>query len=186
MKRIVISLFAIVLHCLPLLGQNKQMQKPNVVLIYADDLGRGLLGTYGQKQYTTPNIDKLANGGMRFEKAYGGMYCAPARASLLTGMHDCHGNGAMTIVAAGIYKKLDNGLTLDEITSRVNEVALPARPDEVFLAEVAQKSGYTTGQFGKLEWGFATSPERLERHGWDHHFGYYDHLRPFYLRMGKK
>jgi arylsulfatase A-like enzyme len=192
MKRIVISLFAIVLHCLPLLGQNKQMQKPNVVLIYADDLGRGLLGTYGQKQYTTPNIDKLANGGMRFEKAYGGMYCAPARASLLTGMHDCHGNGAMTIVAAGIYKKLDNGLTLDEITSRVNEVALPARPDEVFLAEVAQKSGYTTGQFGKLEWGFATSPERLERHGWDHHFGYYDHLRchgyypPFLFEDGKK
>ncbi|MDO6807368.1 sulfatase-like hydrolase/transferase [Zobellia galactanivorans] len=181
-----------ILWNVPQCQAQKKIKKPNIVLIYADDLGRGMLGTYGQKMLTTPNIDKLASQGMQFERAYGAMYCAPARASLLTGMHDCHGGDAMTIVKAGIYKKLDNGLTLEEIKAKIHKVALPAEKGEVFLGEIAQKAGYTTGQFGKLEWGFATTPERMERHGWDHHFGYYDHLRchgfypPFLFENGKK
>ncbi len=172
--------------------QAQKANKPNVVLIYADDLGRGMLGVYGQKIIKTPNIDKLATQGVQFERAYGAMYCAPARASLLTGMHDCHGSNQLDIVKAGIYKDLDHGLTFDEIKSKINAVAVPAKKDELFLAQVAQNAGYKTGQFGKLEWGFATTPERLERHGWDEHFGYYDHLRchgfypPFLFENGEK
>lgn len=64
-------------------------QKPNVIFIYADDLGKGLLSAYGQQQFTTPNIDNLVHQGTSFEKAYGCMLSAPARASLLTGYHDC-------------------------------------------------------------------------------------------------
>ena len=153
-----------------------QQKQPNVIFIYADDLGRGLLGTYGQKIIATPNIDKLAAEGMRFDNAYGSHYCSPARASLLTGMHDCRTN-EFNITQAGIYQKLDNGLTFDQIKDRVNAVAMPAKKDDVFLAQVAKNAGYATAEFGKLEWGFATTPERLARHGWDYHFGYYDHQR---------
>ncbi len=169
----------------------KPAQKPNVILIYADDLGRGLLGTYGQEIIKTPNIDRLADEGMRFDNAYGCMLCAPARASLITGMHDCHSN-EWNITKAGIYKKLDRELTLDEIKEKIHNVAIPAKENDVFLGQVAQKAGYTTAEFGKLEWGFATTPERIARHGWDYHFGYYDHVRchgfypPFLFENGKK
>ena len=61
---------------------------PNVVLIFADDLGPGLLGCYGQQLIKTPNIDRLAAEGMKFTNYYGAVYCAPARWTLLTGMHD--------------------------------------------------------------------------------------------------
>lgn len=165
--------------------------QPNVILIYADDLGRGLLGTYGQEIIKTPNIDRLADEGMRFENAYGCMLCAPARASLITGMHDCHSN-VWNITQAGIYKKLDIDFTLDEIKEKIHKVAIPAKEDEVFLGQVAQNAGYVTAEFGKLEWGFATTPERIERHGWDYHFGYYDHVRchgfypPFLFENGEK
>ena len=65
-------------------SNNKQQAhpstKPNIIFIYADDLGRGMLGTYGQQIVKTPNIDRLAEGGIRFDNAYGCHYCAPARA----------------------------------------------------------------------------------------------------------
>ena len=165
--------------------------KPNIVMIYADDLGRGLLGSYGQKIIKTPHIDRLAKGGMRFDNVYGSNYCAPARASLLTGMHDCH-TEQFNVVRGGIYMKLDNGLTLDEITTQVHELGIPAGEADIFLGQVAQQAGYITAEFGKLGWGFATTPERVAHHGWDYHFGYYDHRRchgfypPFLFENGVK
>ncbi len=69
---------------------------------------------------------------------------------------------------------------------------IQAKPNELFLAQLAKQAGYTTGQYGKLDWGFQTSHERLTRHGWDHYVGYYDHQRahgfyPTYLwEDGKK
>lgn len=171
--------------------KGKEELKPNVILIYADDLGRGLLGTYGQEIIKTPNIDRLADEGMRFENAYGCMLCAPARASLITGMHDCHKN-EWNITGAGIYKKLDIDFSFDEIKEKIHKAAIPAKKDEIFLGQVAQNAGYVTAEFGKLEWGFATTPERIERHGWDYHFGYYDHVRchgfypPFLFENGEK
>jgi len=66
---------------------------PNIVFVYADDLGRGMLSCYGQKHFQTPNIDRLAREGMRFTRAYGCAFCAPSRASLFTGQwmsrHGC-------------------------------------------------------------------------------------------------
>ena len=63
--------------------------KPNVIYVYADDMGKGMLSAYGQRHFTTPNIDALVARGTSFENAYGCMLSAPARASLLTGYHDC-------------------------------------------------------------------------------------------------
>jgi len=167
------------------------VRKPNVIYIYADDLGRGMLSCYGQRHFKTPNIDRLAAEGTRFANAYGCAVCAPARASLLTGYHDCHA-GAWSYTKAGIYKELSTGgRGYDEIRELINNTSFNERSDEVFLADVARRAGLVTGQIGKLEWGFSTTPERLAKHGWDYHYGYYDHVRchgfypPFLWENGK-
>jgi len=62
--------------------------KPNIIFILADDLGYGDLGCYGQKKIKTPNIDRLAEEGMRFTQCYAGStVCAPSRCCLMTGVH---------------------------------------------------------------------------------------------------
>lgn len=165
---------------------------PNVILIYADDLGRGLLSSEGQQIIKTPNIDGLAKEGMRFENAYGSMFCAPARASLLSGYHDAQ-KGRWQLTSGGAYKKISTeNLNHVEVASRINEQLNDPPEDEVFLAEVFQKSGYVTGQIGKLEWGFSTTDAQMKRHGWDYYYGYLDHQRchgfypPFLFENGEQ
>jgi len=164
----------------------------NIIYIYADDLGRGMLSCYGQKHFQTPNIDRLASEGRRFTNAYGCAVCAPARASLLTGYHDCHA-GTWSYTKAGIYKGLSTGdRSYEEIKELINNTSFNERSDEIFLADIAKQAGLVTGQVGKLEWGFSTTPERLQKHGWDYHFGYYDHARchgfypPFLWENGER
>lgn len=166
---------------------------PNVVFIYADDLGRGLLSGEGQEIIKTPNIDKLSSQGVRFENAYGSMFCAPARASLLTGYHDCQ-TDKWKISGGGAYIALSKNKDLGNATVQqaIDDQYGPIPEDEIFLAEVFQKAGYVTGQFGKLDWGFSTTHNQLKRHGWDHYYGYYDHVRchgfypPFLYEDGKQ
>ncbi|WP_341227457.1 sulfatase-like hydrolase/transferase [uncultured Arcticibacterium sp.] len=153
----------------------KSTEQPNVILIYADDLGIGMLGHEGQESIKTPNIDRLAAEGMRFENAYANMLCAPSRASLITGLHDCHEN-RFEVTHGGIYKKA-NQSNLNEIENTINSVLSPIPEEQVFLGEVAQNMGYKTAQFGKLEWGFAATNMQMKRHGWGHYFGYLDHER---------
>ena len=164
---------------------------PNVILIFADDLGRGMLSCYGQQHFETPNIDRLANEGMKFNHAYGCAFCAPSRASMLTGLHDCH-EGTWSYTQGGLYHRLSAGeMTLDQVTELLHTTGLQAGPDDIFLAQIAEHAGYTTGQIGKLEWGFATTGERIRRHGWQYHYGYYDHQRchgfypPFLFENGQ-
>jgi arylsulfatase A-like enzyme len=176
--------------------ESKQVSaKPNVILIFADDLGPGLLGTYGQKLIKTPHIDRLATEGMKFNNYYGGVFCAPARWTLMTGLHDGR-MGGWRHSKAGLPIKRDSG----EITeaeyqvemAKVKAGAHPIHPQEVFLGQIAQQAGYRTAQFGKLDRGFLTWAERVERAGWDFHEGYYDHQRahgfypPYLWRNGKK
>ncbi|GAA3572958.1 sulfatase-like hydrolase/transferase [Snuella lapsa] len=165
--------------------------KPNIILIYADDLGKGLLGHEGQSIIKTPNIDRLAEEGMRFENAYAGMLCAPSRASLISGKHDCH-ETAFEITPAGIYKKISSANTpVDSIQKTLNNVLSPIPNNQVFLGQVAKEAGYITGQIGKLEWGFAATDQQMKRHGWDYYYGYLDHIRahgfypPFLFENGK-
>ncbi len=167
-------------------------QRPNVIHVYADDLGRGMLSCYGQKQFETPNIDRIAAAGTRFDNAYSCVLCAPARASLLNGRHDCHA-GAWTFTAGNVYTMMSSGqMAYDEVREVINNTGIQAGPDDVFLAQLFKQAGYATGEVGKLEWGFATTPERMARHGWDYHYGYYDHCRchgfypPFLFENGEK
>jgi len=65
-------------------------QRPNIVFVLADDLGWRDLGCYGSNFYETPNIDRLAQMGMRFTNAYAANpLCSPTRASILTGQYPC-------------------------------------------------------------------------------------------------
>ncbi|WP_225443948.1 arylsulfatase [Echinicola arenosa] len=161
-------------------AKNKEglnIEKPNIILIYADDFGRGLLSSEGQEIIRTPNIDRLAEEGIRFENAYGSMLCAPARASLITGYHDAHGD-RWTISAGGIYKKISTGeMEQEEIEAGLDAQRGDIPESEMFLGEVLKEAGYVTGEIGKLEWGFSTTSKEIKRHGWDYHYGYYDHVR---------
>ena len=167
-------------------------EKPNIILIYADDLGKGMLSHYGQKYLSTPHIDSIAQEGIEFKRYYGSTYCAPARYTLLTGMHDGH-KGAGSHTRGGFIKKLDTMHPKENewqkaydayMDSRKKEVPIPQ--NEVFLANIAKQAGYKTAQFGKLDIGFLTWNERVQRLGWDYHLGFYDHGRahgfyPMYL-----
>lgn len=150
-------------------------ERPNVVFIYADDLGRGMLSCYGQKHFSTPNIDRIFEEGMNFTNAHGCHICAPARASILTGVHDSH-CGRWQFTRAGIYKDYARGiLSLEQVYELIHKTGIVSRAGSVFLPTVFKQAGYITGQIGKLEWGFATTGDEIKSHGWDYHYGYYDH-----------
>ena len=167
-------------------------KRPNIVYIYADDLGHGMLSCYGQRHYRTPNIDRIADDGARFNRAYGTAFCAPARACLLRGQHDAHA-GRWTFCLGGIYNRHTDGqYSLDEVAELVHNTGITPGPDDPHLARLARQAGYTTAQIGKLEWGFATTADQLQRNGWDYHYGYYDHLQchgfypPYVFDNGRK
>ena len=69
------------------MSQDRPRQRPNILLIQADDLGYGDLSAYGQSNFQTPNLDRLAREGIRFTQYYAGStVCAPSRAALMTGL----------------------------------------------------------------------------------------------------
>jgi arylsulfatase A-like enzyme len=106
--------------------------RPNIVFIMADDLGYGHLGSYGQSLIRTPNLDRLADEGLRFTQFYAGStVCAPSRSVLMTGRH----TGRTSV--------------------RGNTGGIPLLPEDVTLAEVLREAGYATGIFGK--WGLGDS-----------------------------
>ena len=124
--------------------------KPNIIFIMADDLGYGDLGCYGQKTIRTPHIDRLAAEGIRFTQAYAGStVCAPSRCTLMTGKHQGHA--------------LVRG-------NRSPEVAL--RPEDVTVAEVLKRAGYTTALYGKWGIGGPVTSGRPNLKGFDDFFGY--------------
>lgn len=147
---------------------------PNLVVIYADDLGRGMLGCYGQKLVPTPNIDRLAAEGMRFSQAYGCAFCAPARASLISGIHDCHA-GRWSYNKGGSYVGIADQVGAQALFETLNNTGVRPRPGERHWATVAREAGVVTAQIGKLEWGFSVTAHDMTAHGWDYHYGYYDH-----------
>ncbi len=192
MKRMLISLLVAGLASSAL----ADAEKPNIILINADDLGIGLLGCYGQQLIKTPNIDRLADEGMLFNNYYGGVFCSASRWTLLTGMHDGR-IGGWKHNGSGMLMNLDKKQVPEpEYTQRFNEKVdatyQPIPDNEVFLAQVAQQAGYKTAQFGKLDVGFLTNHERVKRFGWDYYEGYYSHSRchgfypPYLWRNGEK
>lgn len=129
-------------------------QTPNVILILADDLGYGSLGSYGQQLIRTPHTDQLASEGMRFSSYYSGAAaCSPSRATIMTGKHTGHTR------IRGNRQLPDGG-------------QLPIRGDTFTLAEGLQTAGYTTALIGKWGLGDAGSAGDPSLHGFDHVYGY--------------
>ena len=129
-------------------------QKPNIIYILADDLGYGDLGCYGQSKFDTPNIDKLAEDGIRFTQHYSGStVCAPSRSSLMTGQHT-----GRTFIRGNKSMK--------------PEGQYPISSSIVTFAEILQKAGYKTGAFGKWGLGPPGSEGDPNMQGFDNFFGY--------------
>lgn len=129
-------------------------QPPNIVLIMADDLGYGDLGSYGQERIHTPNLDRLAREGMRFTQFYSGStVCAPSRSVLMTGQHTGH-----------------TPIRGNKEIQPIGQAPLPASSRTV--AEVLADAGYRTGAFGKWGLGGPGSEGMPSRQGFDTFFGY--------------
>jgi arylsulfatase A-like enzyme len=139
--------------------------RPNIIVILADDLGYGDLGCYGHRSFETPRIDRMAAEGVRFTDFYVPTpYCAPTRAALLTGRYPFR--SGMVFNPAP-----DNG---------IDDVGLP--DSELTLAEALRKAGYATTCIGK--WHLGHRPRFFPtRHGFDSYYGilYSNDMRPVQL-----
>lgn len=187
MKKSILSFWGIYtsipIMCFSQSVDTKKMNIPNVIFIYADDLGRGMLSHYGQKYISTPNIDRLFKEGTAFEYAYGCMYSAPARASLLTGYHDCR-TDKWNISQGGKLKDANTYEKLNSVEKEINPLRVELPAGDLYLPQVFKQAGYVTGQVGKLDWGFTATRQQIREHGWDYYCGYLDHQRAHFFYPG--
>lgn len=144
-----------------------EAQRPNIVLILADDLGYGDVSSYGSPDLQTPHIDALVETGMRFDRFYANApVCSPTRAALLTGRH------SPMVGVPGVVR-----------THAADSWGYLA-PDAVLLPAMLQRNGYHTALVGKWHLGLAPPNTPLDR-GFDVFHGflgdmmddYYDHRR---------
>jgi arylsulfatase A len=154
MKRnIPVALFAS-LAALSYAQTGKEKAHPNIVFILADDLGYGDLSCYGQKKFSTPNIDRLAHQGILFRQHYAGCtVSAPSRSSLLTGMHTGH-----TPIRGNKEWK--------------PEGQWPLPSESITIAEMLKTQGYATGAFGKWGLGYIDTEGDPNSQGFDEFYGY--------------
>jgi len=150
--------------------QQEASKKPNIIYILADDLGYGELGCYGQKKIETPNIDNLAETGMRFTQHYSGSaVCAPARCNLLTGMHPGHA------IIRGNHEWDSRGNVWSYkamIADSTLEGQYPLPDSTITIASLLQKAGYVTGMAGKWGLGAPHTNSIPNKKGFDFFIGY--------------
>lgn len=142
-------------------GGEKTSPRPNIVLIYCDDLGYGDLGVYGSEVHRTPHLDRMAEEGVKFTDFYvtSGV-CTPSRSSLLTGSYprrvDLHVNArpAGSVGRQVLFPRAHKGLN----------------PDEITIAELLKEQGYATACIGK--WHLGDQDAFLpSRQGFDYYYG---------------
>jgi arylsulfatase A-like enzyme len=140
------------LLCPPIVGAD---DRPNVVLIVADDIGYGELGCQGNPQIPTPRIDSIAREGVRFTSGYvTASYCSPSRAGMLTGRDQNR-----------------FGCDANPVGARNDEPGVGLPPSETTLAGHLKGLGYATAIVGKWHLG-GSSPHHPLRHGFDEFFGF--------------
>lgn len=148
---LLIAVFGVI-ACKSRRSNEDKKEKPNIVLIMADDLGIGDVGVYGQEIFSTPNVDQLVSEGMKFTNFYAGStVCAPSRATLLTGQHTGH------------TKVRGNG-------------EFPLDPVKKIIPEMLKEEGYTNAMFGKWGLGLEGSSGSPEKRGWDEFIGHLHHI----------
>jgi len=145
--------------------------KPNILIIFADDMSYYDLSGLGQIHFSTPNLDNLLNQGLFFSEAYAGSCeCAPSRGSLLTGKHMGHCTIRQNNSVRGQEYLLDSDVT---------------------IAEALKKAGYKTGMVGKWGVGLPGTEGVPNNQGFDYSCGFYDQGRahtyyPHYLMENDK
>ena len=158
-KKPFIATFSLVLLCFLLTlsilsGQETSQDRPNFVIIFADDLGYGDLGVYGHPTIKTPNLDRMAFEGQKWTNFYvGASVCTPSRAALLTGRLPIR-SGMSSAKSRVLFPDSKNGLPASEVT----------------LAEQLKKRGYNTAAIGK--WHLGHKEQYLPtNNGFDYYFG---------------
>ncbi|MDE6377130.1 MAG: arylsulfatase, partial [Duncaniella sp.] len=131
---------------------------PNVIFIIADDLGIGDVTPYGQRLIKTPNLERMAQEGMKFTQCYSGTaVSAPSRASLVTGLHTGH-----TFIRGNL-----------SASNTGDPEGQAAMPDGTYtIAQMFKNAGYSTGCFGKWGLGYPGSESDPTKVGFDHFMGY--------------
>jgi arylsulfatase A len=139
---------------LPARAKQPHASKPNLIVILADDLGASELSCYGSTHNKTPNLDRLAERGVRFRTAFASPVCHPSRFTILTGQYGCH-HGVYNFAArrGGPEAK---GRGPDDITSHV------------VWPQLLQKAGYATAMSGKWQLSGA-HPTAIREAGFDEH-----------------
>lgn len=145
-------------------------KKPNIVYILADDLGYGDVGAYGQRLVKTPNIDALAQSGVKFTRHYSGApVCAPSRYALLTGLHMGHA------FIRGNDEWGSRGDVWDFAAMLADSTLEGQRPipdSTVTLGEVLQQAGYVTALAGKWGLGAPATEAVPNQQGFNYFVGY--------------
>jgi arylsulfatase len=134
--------------------------KPNVVIILADDMGYSDLGCYGS-EIPTPNLDALAQGGMRLRSFYNCAQCCPTRASLISGMYSHQ---------AGVGDMIDGHSLAVRTAAASPRYSDRLDPRALTLAERLRPAGYQTYMTGKWHLGYHEGQRPLQR-GFDRYFG---------------
>ena len=154
------------------LARQKPLNKPNVIVIVSDDAGYIDFGCYGGKQVPTPNIDAIANQGVRFTDAYvSASVCAPSRAGILTGRYQQRfgfEHNTSNVLAPG-YQKTDVGMD----------------PSEQTIGNEMQANGYRTIAIGKWHQGNEEKHFPLNR-GFDEFYGFTGGHRDFFAYKGRR
>lgn len=139
----------------------QESERPNIIVILSDDMGYSDLGCYGG-EVETPNLDALAQNGLRFTQFYNGARCCPTRASLMTGCYPHQtGIGHMTNTPKN-FKQHDLGLA--EYRGFLNRNC-------VTIAEVLKEAGYSTLMSGKWHLGISEKEKWPLQRGFDKFYG---------------
>lgn len=141
---------------------------PNVIIILADDMGYGDLGSYGVKLIKTPNLDKMAAEGVRMtDFRVPSALCTPSRGALLTGLYP---------PKTGLVGNLPSGSPTEGDTDGIDD-------DEITIAQALRDRGYATAAVGKWHLG-STVPYLPTQHGFDSYFGISNGDQTFLLLRG--
>ncbi|HSO76155.1 MAG TPA: sulfatase [Blastocatellia bacterium] len=139
-------------------------RQPNILFIYADDMGYGDVGCFGAKAIRTPNLDRMAHEGLKLTSFYvTSPVCTPSRAALLTGRYAARMGEAQMRLANVLFPTDKTGLPQTETT----------------VARALKQRGYATACIGKWHLGHL-APHRAIDHGFDYYFGipYSNDMRP--------
>lgn len=162
------ALMMVASHCMA-------ADKPNIILLFADDAGYGDFGFHGSRHFQTPNLDRLAKSGVRFSQFYvTGETCGPSRAGLLSGQYQQR-FGYEEINVPGIMSP--NSSLLGD------EMGLPT--DLKTMGDYMQGLGYHTGVFGKWHMGVADRYHPLKR-GFNEFYGFRGGARSFFAYQDPK